>query len=204
MPKRLSPLVVLFVIILLIGFRYLLPPAEQATPATPSSLDHSTTPPAQAVKQVAQAPKVPTQTVAQPVATSDQKQKDAAYLPNSRLTPGDTLDVSAKDICVPGYATKVRDVPESVKQQAYKEYGILTHAPRAYEVDHLISLELGGSNSLKNLWPESYTGNWNAHVKDKLENKLHELVCKGDLELSTAQQVIAADWLAAYRKYIGQ
>ena len=128
----------------------------------------------------------------------------AAYLPNPSLTPGDALDVTAADICVPGYSSKVRDVPESVKNQAYNEYGIYTHAPRQYEVDHLISLELGGSNSIKNLWPESYTGNWNAHIKDKLENHLHNLVCNGSLDLKAAQTEIATNWITAYIKYFGQ
>lgn len=128
----------------------------------------------------------------------------AAYLPDPSLTPGDTLDVTTDDICVSGYSQKVRDVPQSVKNQAYAEYGITSHEPGAYEVDHLISLELGGSNSLKNLWPESYTGDWNAHIKDKLENRLHTLVCDGSVDLKTAQQEIATDWIAAYQKYIGQ
>ena len=126
----------------------------------------------------------------------------SAYLPDPNLTPGDTLDVTTDDICVPGYSQKVRDVPESVKKQAYAEYGITSHEPGAYEVDHLISLELGGSNALKNLWPESYTGDCNAHVKDKLENHLHKLVCDGSVDLKTAQHEIATDWVAAYQKYI--
>jgi hypothetical protein len=38
-------------------------------------------------------------------------------------------------------------------------------------VDHLVSLEIGGANTVQNLWPQSYdTTPWNAHVKDKLEN----------------------------------
>ena len=125
-------------------------------------------------------------------------------MPNAQLTPGDTLDVTKDDICVSGYAGKVRDVPQSEKDQAYAEYGITSHAPAAYEVDHLISLELGGSNSLKNLWPESYSGDWNAHIKDKLENELHKLVCNGSLDLQTAQHEIATNWIAAYQKYLGQ
>ncbi len=129
---------------------------------------------------------------------------DAAYLPNPQMTPGDTLDVTKADICVPGYSSKVRDVPQSVKNQVYQEYGITSHKPGQYEVDHLISLELGGSNSIRNLWPESYSGQWNAHVKDKLENKLHQLVCNGSLDLKTAQHEIATDWVAAYQKYMGQ
>jgi hypothetical protein len=127
----------------------------------------------------------------------------AQYLPDPRITPGDTLDVTPQDFCVSGYSSKVRDVPQSVKNQAYQEYGITSHKSGAYEVDHLISLELGGSNSIRNLWPESYTGQWNAHTKDKLENKLHELVCNGSLDMKTAQQAIATNWIAAYQKYVG-
>ena len=51
---------------------------------------------------------------------------------------------------------------------------------------------------------ESYTGNWNAHIKDKLENKLHDDVCAGQVDLKTAQRAIAGDWVAAYKKYVGQ
>ena len=76
------------------------------------------------------------------------------------------------------------------------------HKPGDYEVDHLISLELGGSNSIKNLWPQSYlTQPWNAHVKDALENELHDEVCSGKVDLATAQHDIATDWIAAYKKY---
>ena len=92
----------------------------------------------------------------------------------------------------------MRDVPAAVKRQVYEEYGITTHEPGKYEVDHLISLELGGSNSIKSLWPQSYrTSPWNAHVKDRVENKLHAMVCKGEIELKAAQQEIATDWIAA-------
>jgi hypothetical protein len=56
----------------------------------------------------------------------------------------------------PGYAKKVRAVPQAEKRQVYAEYGITEHHTGDYEVDHLISLKLCGSNSIKNLWPESY------------------------------------------------
>jgi hypothetical protein len=127
-----------------------------------------------------------------------------AHLPNLDLTPGDALPVTVSDICVPGYSSKVRNVTDSVKNQVYLSYGITSRQPYEYEVDHLISLELGGSNSIKNLWPEPYAGDWNARVKDKIENKLHTLVCDGQVDLGTAQQEIATDWMAAYIKYIGQ
>jgi hypothetical protein len=73
-------------------------------------------------------------------------QPSPPILPDPKLTPGDVLPVTKDDICVPGYTKKVRSVPEAVKRKAYAEYGITSHEPGEYEVDHLISLELGGSN----------------------------------------------------------
>ena len=88
----------------------------------------------------------------------------------------------------------------------YRAYGI-TKKQRSggshFEVDHLISLELGGADVAENLWPQSYeTQPWNAHVKDKLEDRLHALVCSGKMPLEQAQRDIAADWIAAYHKYV--
>ena len=117
-------------------------------------------------------------------------QHPTPILPDSKLTPGDAFDVTVQDICVPGYSRKVRNVPAEMKREVYEEYGITSHGPGDYEVDHLIPLELGGSNSIKNLWPESHrTSPWNAQVKDGLEAKLHELVCSGQLDLKAAQQL---------------
>ena len=129
-------------------------------------------------------------------------QTGAPLLPDAKMTPGATLPVTKDDICVPGYTKKVRNVPASVKKQVYAEYGIASHRPGDYEVDHLISLELGGSNSVKNLWPQSYkTQPWNARVKDALENEMHSEVCDGRLDLAKAQHDIATDWITAYKKY---
>lgn len=128
---------------------------------------------------------------------------DSPIVPDAQKTPGDVLTTDASVICVSGYTKTVRNVPQAIKEQVYRSYGITTREPKEYEVDHLISLELGGSNSIRNLWPESYiTQPLNAHVKDKLENKLHELICSGQLPVQQAQQEIAQDWIAAYQKYV--
>ena len=83
-------------------------------------------------------------------------QQPQPILPDPKLTPGDAFEVSAQDVCTPGYSKRVRNVPQSVKEAVYRENGITAHPPNAFEVDHLVPLELGGSNSIKNLWPESY------------------------------------------------
>jgi hypothetical protein len=118
-------------------------------------------------------------------------QQPTPILPDLKLTPGDTFDVTAQDVCVSGYAKKVRSVPAWLKRQAYAEYGITEYKTGDYEVDHLIPLSLGGSNSIRNLWPQSTkTSPWNSYVKDALERKLHNLVCAGQLDLKTAQHEI--------------
>ena len=114
-------------------------------------------------------------------------QQPTPIVPDPKLTPGDAFEVTVQDLCVPGYARKVRSVPAEMKREVYREYGITSHGSGDYEVDHLIPLELGGSNSIKNLWPESHrTSPWNAQVKDRLEGKLHELVCSCLLYTSDA------------------
>ncbi len=126
---------------------------------------------------------------------------EAPLGPDPQITPGATLPVTKDDICVSGYSQKVRNVPEEVKRQAYAEYNIAHHQSGEFEVDHLISLELGGSNSIKNLWPQSYkTQPWNAHVKDQLENALHADVCSDRTDLPTAQRANATDWIGAYKR----
>ena len=71
-----------------------------------------------------------------------------------------------------------------------------------YELDYLITPQLGGAPDARNLWPQRYQARvWNAGVKDQLEDLLPRLVCEGRLDLRTAQRDIAADWVSAYRKY---
>jgi len=126
----------------------------------------------------------------------------SADFPRHALTPGVALAVARARVCTPGYASSVRDVPDAEKAAVYDRYGV-TWVPYQHEVDHLISLELGGSNAIRNLWPQPYAGRWGARTKDVLENRLHELVCDGRLSLASAQRQEARDWVAAYRKYVG-
>jgi hypothetical protein len=126
------------------------------------------------------------------------------YLPDPELTPGDVFEVTLADICTPGYSKTVRAVPKYLRDQAFRKYGIEPHQRGDYQLDHLIPLALGGSNSVRNLWPQPHHAPpWGARAKDRLENRLHRLVCAGKLDLKTAQQEIAADWPEAYRRHVG-
>ena len=126
-------------------------------------------------------------------------------LPDRRCTPGRPL---REGDCGRRLHTRVRG-PRAQRlavgrDAAHAEYGITKHFNGASgEVDHLVSLELGGSNAEANLFPEAATPKPGSHEKDRLENKLHQLVCKGQLGLRTAQRAIGRDWVAAYGKYVG-
>jgi hypothetical protein len=118
--------------------------------------------------------------------------------PKNNLTPGETRAVTLEDVCG---APRDKTIPVSLKRQVFEEYGIHDTRPNAYELDYLITPELGGANSIRNLWPEPYSAVWNAHVKDRLEDRLHGLVCTGQLDLATAQRELSQDWIGAYKRY---
>jgi hypothetical protein len=125
------------------------------------------------------------------------------WLPDPTKTSGAIFQgVTGAEVCVKGYSKKVRNVPSTVKNEVYAEYGMQPGvAPCPCEVDHLISLELGGSNDKSNLWPQPYTGQWNAREKDKLENFLHKQVCDGKITLEEAQRKIASNWIQTYLEF---
>jgi anti-sigma factor RsiW len=123
-------------------------------------------------------------------------------LPDRSLTPGATRRVTISDVCSMAHEEVVGEVSASLRQEVLQKYGIVNARASDYEIDYLIAPGLGGVEEIHNLWPEPYTSRtWNAYVKDALEERLHEMVCGGELDLSTAQRDIATDWIAAYKKY---
>ena len=100
-----------------------------------------------------------------------------------------------------GWSREHRHVTEEIRNKAYAEYG-RTEGPGCCEVDHLIPLELGGSNDMKNLWPEPDDPRPGQAEKDSLENDLHARVCKGEISLADAQKCIASNWVKCWKKYV--
>jgi hypothetical protein len=127
---------------------------------------------------------------------------DTGAVPNRSLTPGGTREVTISEVCSVPQEQVIGDVSVSLRQKVLREYGITHARPEDYEIDYLIAPRLGGTEDIRNLWPEPYRGRmWNARVKDALEERLHEMVCSGQLDIHTAQHDIATDWIAAYKKY---
>lgn len=128
-------------------------------------------------------------------------------LPDRRCSPGAIYSgLTTAVLCSSTFRTaSIRNVPDSEKRQVEVAYGM---APRAYgrtiEIDHIVSLELGGSNDISNLYPEPGSGPANYHSKDKLENKLHKMVCDGEINLASAQRRIATNWISLYTSVFGE
>jgi hypothetical protein len=128
-------------------------------------------------------------------------------LPDPRCTPGAYYSKLTKQvICAPDFRTgPIRNVPVAEKHQVEVEYGL---EPRSFgsslEIDHVVSLELGGSNDIANLFPEKADAHPGYHVKDVLENKLHTLVCTGKISLQAAREQIATNWESLFTKEFGK
>ncbi len=133
----------------------------------------------------------------------------AGDLPDSALTPGLADPALTKEVlCSKTFRTgSVRNVPQSVRTAAFKEYGIVCpksgpkSCAKLFELDHLIDLWNGGSNDLKNLWPQNRTNTiWSAAVKDRLELQLHKIMCNGTMSLAESQSCIKTDWIKCYQQ----
>ncbi len=137
------------------------------------------------------------------------RQGASGVLPDPACTPG-AVDPHVTDATLEstvcrrgGYTSTVRpptSITNSEKRLAQAAYG-QSDGPSAYEFDHLVPLELGGTpNSAANLWPEPGSS---PNPKDKLEGALHDLLCAHRITLTAAQHMIATDWITAYRQILG-
>jgi hypothetical protein len=137
----------------------------------------------------------------------------ARDLPDRTRTPGVanpevTQDNIKQTICVSGWTAAVRPPSSYTTKLKVKQIGEYHYKDKKladYEEDHLISLQLGGHPmDPKNLWPQPYNQRCGARVKDVVEKRLKRLVCDGKLSLADAQNAIAINWVAAYKKYVNR
>ena len=127
---------------------------------------------------------------------------EAASLPIRALTPGAAARIDREALCA-GKLPARSPIAASTRQAVLRQYRMEGVPEQEYELDYLITPELGGTSDPHNLWPERYaSGPWNARVKDDLERLLPQLVCQGSVDLTTAQRAIADNWIAAYKRYL--
>ncbi len=127
--------------------------------------------------------------------------RDGGQLPDPACTPG-AIDPAVTQanigstICRSGYTATVRPPAAQTDRAKYKVAYVAYHVSQSAksELDHLVSLEIGGANDIANLWPE--VGK-QPNPKDSVENALHRAVCSGTVSLAAAQQAIASDWTTA-------
>jgi hypothetical protein len=132
----------------------------------------------------------------------DTKALEKGALPVASFTPGAAQDVGVREVCRSSRRI-APPIPEAVRRQVLRDYGMEQVPEEEYELDYLITPELGGIPDRRNLWPERYASrSWNAHAKDALEHVLPQLVCHGRIDLATAQREMATNWIVAYKKYL--
>jgi len=133
-------------------------------------------------------------------------------IPDPNITPGVMLPISKMVVCNTKWGLDKRHVTAKMKREVFILYGLsgrddkscrLDSHGRRWEIDHLEPRQLGGADVLPNIWPQCYSGRWNANMKDRLENLLHRKVCAGEISLKMAQKEFVGDWRIAHRKYFG-
>lgn len=138
-------------------------------------------------------------------------------LPDPACTPGSVGSTDANAVCVPRFSVQRRPSTyntDPVKTAAMLAYRIPIADRKRVELDHLVPLELGGSNDVSNLWPQisdlSLVDEHNS--KDQVENRIKLAVCRDQIPramcrdrgacLTIAQEALARDWTAA-EKFLG-
>ncbi|MGO4211648.1 anti-sigma factor [Terriglobus sp. 2YAB30_2] len=121
-------------------------------------------------------------------------------VPNPQLTPGAVRIMALGEVCGERDDDLDPAVPAATQQAVFAEY----HVPqqqrsKEFQVDYLISPQLGGTAEIRNLWPQPYSTMWNAQAKDMLERRLHGMVCNGTMTLEQAQHDLAGDWIESYK-----
>ena len=130
-------------------------------------------------------------------ATAQYRIIDGVYLNDTIATPGVVLTKDSAVICHQK-TSLIRHVTPAMHRFIFKEYGINYAIHLQYEDDHLISLELGGSNDNRNRWPQPYLPKPGAREKDKVETYLHNRICAGTISVDSAQYAISHNWYAVY------
>lgn len=117
-----------------------------------------------------------------------------ALLPNPKLTPGRVAQ-SEKDL---------RGVDLEMEQKVFARYRLPWARRPAYKIDHLIPRELGGADTIDNLWPQRLRARpYGPDRKELLTEVLLQRIARKQITLQQAQEQIANDWIDAFIDHLG-
>ena len=125
-------------------------------------------------------------------------------LPDTTKTPGDTnRAVMLMELCHPEYL-RGANIPPTVRANVLKNYGLTEANMNSYIMTFSIPVCLGGSATIKNIWPLKIKGEWNYFQKKIIDKKLNHMVCNAEISLQEAREIIKSDWILAYKIFILQ
>ena len=117
-----------------------------------------------------------------------------SLVPNPKLTPG---RVARTDKERGGVTT-------AMEQKVFARYRLPWSRRAEFKIDHLIPRELGGADSIDNLWPQSVRVRpYGADRKELLTEVLLTRIAKGQVTLAQAQEDIRRDWIDAFIDHVG-
>jgi hypothetical protein len=127
--------------------------------------------------------------------TAHYRHSGPMLLNDLKATPGAVANTSHTQLCPKAHTRSIRHVTAEMKKAVCKEYGVPAGMCNGnnYEIDHLIPLEASGSNVITNLWPQPIQ---QAHIKDRMENAVHDRWCAGKMTLGQVVNCLAVDWYA--------
>jgi len=119
---------------------------------------------------------------------------EEALVPNPKLTPG---KVAKRD-------KDKRGVTIAMEQKVFARYHLPWSRRAEFKIDHLIPVELGGADTIDNLWPQSVRAKpYGPDRKELLAEVLLQRIAKGQITLEQAQEQISKDWIDAFIDHLG-
>jgi len=115
-------------------------------------------------------------------------------LPNPKLTPGKVAE-SEKDL---------RGVTAAMEQKVFARYKLPWQYRANFKIDHLIPRELGGADTIDNLWPQRVRVKpYGSDRKELLTEVLLQKVRANKMTVANAQEEIRRDWIDAFIDHVG-
>jgi hypothetical protein len=117
-----------------------------------------------------------------------------SLLPNPKLTPGRVAQTDKER----------GGVTVEMEQKVFARYRLPWASRPTFKIDHLIPLELGGADTIDNLWPQSLRARpYGPDRKELLTEVLLQRIAKREMTLEEAQEQIRRDWIDAFIDHLG-